>query len=35
MGHTTTGKYDNNGEDCYFGFDDDNKMIYEFILSIT
>ena len=32
--HTTTGKYDNNGKGWYFRFDDDNKMIYKYILSI-
>ena len=29
------GKYDNNGKGGYFGFDDDDKMGYEYILSIT
>ena len=33
--HTTTEKYDNNGKGGYFRFDDDNKMGYEYILSIT
>ena len=28
-------KYDNNGKGGYFRFDDDNKMGYEYILSIT
>ena len=32
--HTTTEKYDNNGKGGYFRFDDDNKMGYEYILSI-
>ena len=29
------GKYDNNGKGGYLRFDDDNKMGYEYILSIT
>ena len=29
------GKYDNNGKGGYFRFDDDDKMGYEYILSIT
>ena len=33
--HTTTEKYDNNGKGGYFRFDDDNKMGYGYILSIT
>ena len=28
-------KYDNNGNGGYFRFDDDNKMSYRYILSIT
>ena len=32
--HTATEKYDNNGKGGYFRFDD-NKMGYEYILSIT
>ena len=28
-------KYDNNGKGGYFRFDDDNKMDYKYILSIT
>ena len=32
---TTTEKYDNNGKGGYFRFDDDNKMGYEYIISIT
>ena len=31
---TATEKYDKNGKGWYFGFDDDNKMGYEYILSI-
>ena len=27
-------KYDNNGKDWYFRFDDDNKMSYDYILSV-
>ena len=34
-GSTTTEKYDNNGKGGYFRFDDDNKMDYKYILSIT
>ena len=34
-GHTTTEKYDNNGKGGYFRFDDENKMSYKYILSIT
>ena len=30
-----TEKYDNNGKGGYFRFDDDNKMGYEYMLSIT
>ena len=33
--HTTTEKYDNNAKGGYFRFDDDNNMIYRYILSIT
>ena len=33
--HTTAEKYDNNGKGWYFQFDDDNKMSYEYILSMT
>ena len=33
--HTTTEKYDNNGKSGYFLFDDDNKVSYRYILSIT
>ena len=33
--HTTTEKYDNNGKGGYFRFDDDHKMSYRYILSIT
>ena len=33
--HTTTEKYENNGKGGYFRFDDDNKMSYRYILSIT
>ena len=33
--HTTTEKYENNGKGWYFPFDDDNKMSYNYILSIT
>ena len=33
--HTTTEKYDDNGKGGYFRFDDDNKMGYKYILSIT
>ena len=33
--HKTTEKYDNNGKGWYFQFDDDNKMSYKYILSIT
>ena len=29
------GKYDNNGRDGYFRFDDDNNMSYRYIFSIT
>ena len=32
---TTMEKYDNNGKGGYFRFDDDNKMGYEYIISIT
>ena len=32
--HTATEKYDNNGKGGYFRFNDDNKMGYEYILSI-
>ena len=33
---TTKEKYDNNGKDWYFQFDDDdNKMLYKYILSIA
>ena len=28
-------KYDNDGKDWYFRFDDDDKMNYKYILSIT
>ena len=28
-------KYDNNGKNRYFRFDDDNKMSYKYILSVT
>ena len=34
--HTTTEKYDINGKSLYFRFnDDDDKISYEYILSIT
>ena len=33
--HTTTEKYENNGNGGYFRFDDDNNMSYSYILSIT
>ena len=33
--NTTTEKYDNSGKGGYFRFDDDNKMDYRYILSIT
>ena len=33
--HTTTEKYENNGNGWYFWFDDDNKVNYKYILSIT
>ena len=29
------GKYDNNGKVLYFRFDDENKMNYKYILTIT
>ena len=29
------GKYDSNGKNWYFRFDDDNKMSNKYILSIT
>ena len=32
---TQQGKYDNNRKGLYFRFDDDDKMIYKHILSIT
>ena len=32
--HTTTEKYDNNGKDGLFRFDDDNIMSYRHIFSI-
>ena len=33
--HPTTENYDNNGKGGYFRFDDDNKMNYKYIISIT
>ena len=33
--HTATEKYDNNGKGWYFRSEDDNKMNYKYILSIT
>ena len=33
--HNHGKKYDNNGAGGYFQFDDDNKMSYRYILSIT
>ena len=33
--HTTTEKYDINGEGGYIRFDDDNNMSYRYILSVT
>ena len=31
--HATTKKYDNNGKGGYFGFDDDNKISFEYLLA--
>ena len=30
--HTSTEKYDNNGKDGYFRFDDDNNMSYRYVI---
>ena len=32
---TNMEKYENNGKSIYFWFDDDNKMGYKYIFSIT
>ena len=33
--HTTTEKYENNGEGGYFRFDDDNNMSYSYLWKLT